>query len=127
MIEEADEVADASIGPAAFKPTRWPSRGERSSQPTIRQNACALAIENSSDGRLIAEIVDSHAKIGCSNQSLTWSERPVISTACESNLDNDTIVSIDATIGLFKVHLLGPKFELFSQAIGSCGTTTGRV
>jgi hypothetical protein len=114
MIEEADEVADSSTGAEAFKPMPWPSRGERSSQPTISRNASALAIENSSNGGTIAEVVDKSCENWMLDQSLTWSETSTISNACESNLDNDTIVSIGATIGLFKAHLSCRRCQLSS-------------
>jgi PAS domain S-box-containing protein len=56
MTPDAGAAADPSTDAGAFKPLRWPFLGGRSGQPAIPPNAFSLALDNSSDGLLIADM-----------------------------------------------------------------------
>src|SRR6476620_4754525 len=56
MMHEADDAAEPSKGAAASKAMRWPFLGGRSSRSTLPPTAAALALEQSSDGVLIADM-----------------------------------------------------------------------
>jgi len=51
-----EEAADLSTGATALRPIRWPLLGGRSSRSSIPPLASAIALENSSDGVLIADM-----------------------------------------------------------------------